>query len=260
MIRSEVRRLHVLDLEHVQHARHGQEYAPHWHAQWSFGAVLAGECRCSLAGQPFLCRAGDLMAIAPGVVHTGSMVADASSETVRVVMLYVPPRWFVPAGLALPARSGRVHAPDVARLAGEMPTAAEAEAWLHRAVPVLRQALDAESPSEAAPSDSVRRLLEQVREAILDGEQTVAGLARRCGVTRERVHRVLRQWTGMAPTDYLRAVRLQRAKELLAALQPLADVAAACGFSDQAHFTRWFRRSFGYTPGDFIRAAGGDAR
>lgn len=59
----------------------------------------------------------------------------------------------------------------------------------------------------------------------------------------------------MAPTEYLRAIRLQCAKELLTRLEPLAEVAAACGFSDQAHFTRWFRRAFGYTPGDFVRAA-----
>ncbi|EJE51387.1 DNA-binding domain-containing protein, AraC-type, partial [Acidovorax sp. CF316] len=37
--------------------------------------------------------------------------------------------------------------------------------------------------------------------------------------------------------------------------EPAAAVAAECGFADQAHFTRWFRRSFGYTPGDLLQAA-----
>jgi AraC-like DNA-binding protein len=252
MIRSEVRRLHVLDLEHVQHARPGQEWVPHWHAEWSFGAVLDGECRCSVAGRPFLARPGDLVAIAPGVVHTGSLMTHAHSDAVRVVMLYVPERWLVQAGLSLPAHSGRVQAPEVVCLAGGMSTAAQAEAWLRRAVPALHDALQAEAEPENEPSASVRQGLQDVQAAILDGEQTVAGLARRCGVTRERIHRVLRQWTGMAPTEYLRAIRLQRAKELLVGLEPPAEVAATCGFSDQAHFTRWFRRAFGYTPGDFI--------
>lgn len=36
--------------------------------------------------------------------------------------------------------------------------------------------------------------------------------------------------------------------------EPVAAVAAECGFSDQAHFTRWFRRTFGYTPGDLVHA------
>jgi AraC-like DNA-binding protein len=60
---------------------------------------------------------------------------------------------------------------------------------------------------------------------------------------------------GMAPRDYLRAVRLHRARQLVMAGEPIAAVAAECGFADQAHFTRWFRRSFGYTPGDLAGAS-----
>ncbi|MFC3936732.1 helix-turn-helix transcriptional regulator [Acidovorax facilis] len=84
-------------------------------------------------------------------------------------------------------------------------------------------------------------------------------MARHCAVSRERVHRVLRQWLGMAPREYLRAVRLLRAKQLVMNGEPVASVAAECGFADQAHFTRWFRRTFGYTPGDLARAMSRDA-
>ncbi|WP_093443699.1 helix-turn-helix domain-containing protein [Variovorax sp. 770b2] len=37
--------------------------------------------------------------------------------------------------------------------------------------------------------------------------------------------------------------------------ESVAAVAADCGFADQAHFTRWFRRTFGYTPGDLVQAS-----
>jgi AraC family transcriptional regulator len=35
---------------------------------------------------------------------------------------------------------------------------------------------------------------------------------------------------------------------------PLADVAVRCGFADQSHFTKLFRRSIGVSPGSFRRA------
>ena len=54
----------------------------------------------------------------------------------------------------------------------------------------------------------------------------------------------------MSPSHYLRAYRVNKARAMLLGGETLATVAFACGFSDQAHFTRLFRRSFGYTPGD----------
>jgi len=53
----------------------------------------------------------------------------------------------------------------------------------------------------------------------------------------------------MAPSDYLRTACLHRASDLPASHEPLAAVADACGFADQAHFTRRFRRAFGVYAG-----------
>jgi AraC-like DNA-binding protein len=56
----------------------------------------------------------------------------------------------------------------------------------------------------------------------------------------------------LTPQKYLRRLRLQMASRVLVYTgQALADVAAACGFSDQSHFTRTFRRQFGLTPREY---------
>ncbi|MEP7189569.1 MAG: AraC family transcriptional regulator, partial [Roseiflexaceae bacterium] len=33
--------------------------------------------------------------------------------------------------------------------------------------------------------------------------------------------------------------------------RPIADVAIATGFTDQSHLTRWFKRLWGFTPGQY---------
>jgi AraC-like DNA-binding protein len=43
--------------------------------------------------------------------------------------------------------------------------------------------------------------------------------------------------------------RLQRARTLIEAGEPLAEIAAATGFTDQSHLNRHFKKAFGLTPG-----------
>ncbi|WZO99274.1 helix-turn-helix domain-containing protein [Isosphaeraceae bacterium EP7] len=56
----------------------------------------------------------------------------------------------------------------------------------------------------------------------------------------------------LTPQRYLRKLQMRMAsRALVYSRQPLADVASGCGFSDQSHFTREFRRHFGRTPRDY---------
>ena len=65
----------------------------------------------------------------------------------------------------------------------------------------------------------------------------------------------------LTPQKYLRKVRLRIAsRALIYTNEPLAEVAVACGFGDQSHFTREFRRQFGFTPRGYrehYKTAGG---
>ena len=60
---------------------------------------------------------------------------------------------------------------------------------------------------------------------------------------------------GATPHTYLVARRVSRAKELLAGASPLSEVALACGFYDQSHFTRIFKAWSGVTPGQYRRGS-----
>jgi AraC-like DNA-binding protein len=56
----------------------------------------------------------------------------------------------------------------------------------------------------------------------------------------------------LSPQKYLRKLRIRIASHSLAYTDlPLSEVAHACGFADQSHFTREFRRHFGRTPREY---------
>jgi AraC-like DNA-binding protein len=77
---------------------------------------------------------------------------------------------------------------------------------------------------------------------------SVAELALRTGVTRRQLHRDFLRWLGVAPSTYIRLVRLQRALASIAAGVRLAEVSVMYGFADQAHMAREIKAMVGMTP------------
>ncbi len=74
-------------------------------------------------------------------------------------------------------------------------------------------------------------------------------LARLSGMSTRAFERKFRAAFHSTPQKYLRRLRLGVASRLLVfTRQSLADVGLACGFADQSHFTREFRRHFKRTP------------
>jgi AraC-like DNA-binding protein len=79
------------------------------------------------------------------------------------------------------------------------------------------------------------------------------------GCSRFALYRAFVAEFGMSPGDYQRQLRLRAARALLAdGLNP-ADAAAATGFTDQAHLTRWFGRCYGITPARYRAAVFGQS-
>jgi AraC-like DNA-binding protein len=73
------------------------------------------------------------------------------------------------------------------------------------------------------------------------------------GLSRYDLARQFRILFGTSPYRYSVLRRLDAAREQLRTGESLADVALSTGFSDQAHFTRTFTRSFGLPPGRYAQ-------
>ena len=79
-------------------------------------------------------------------------------------------------------------------------------------------------------------------------------LADDAGVHPVHLARVFRLHEGRTPGSYFQRVRVRAAcHQLRMQDYSLAMIAAECGFADQSHFTRVFRKFTGKTPAQFRR-------
>lgn len=77
----------------------------------------------------------------------------------------------------------------------------------------------------------------------------IEDVARECAMSRSHFTRAFKNATGLPPQDWLRNVRLQKAKQLLKDRRfTISRIALECGFGDQSHFTRVFRAVTGVSP------------
>lgn len=136
-----------------------------------------------------------------------------------------------------------------------------AKRQIQRALELL---LDAESRAPA-PSDPVqhpvhglapwqaRRVIDHI-QARLDTPIRVEEMARVIRLSTSYFSRAFRLSFSMSPHAYVIALRLARARELLLeSEEQMTQIAMACGFADQAHFSRVFHREMGCAPGRWRR-------
>jgi len=217
-------------------------YHRHSHESYSFGVTETG-------AQTFTCRngrhvsgAGMIMAFNPDDPLTARSLRDlhlaltgcgaGSSELERYERLTATARLLVRHSAA-----GARAADPVEASGPDTRVAARIREILHdRYAAPDRTAPDLTAPDLTAP------------------DLTGTDLAAAAGCSRFTAYRAFRQVYGLAPSDYQRQLRVRAARRLLARDMPPAAAAAATGFADQAHLTRWFRRYYGVTPGAY-RAA-----
>jgi AraC-like DNA-binding protein len=254
------------------HARFvGHAYRPHSHPTWTVAVVERGAARFSLDATQQRAGQGELFVLEPESVHTG-MAAVPEGWAYKV--LYIEPtvvhewaerdaappraaRWVVFRDVALRRALEQAHAALAAEPTGGL---AVEEAVLH-AVSALRPHLRPGLPSrgrererERAEHAAVRRARAHLRER-WDERVTLAQLSDVAGLSRFELVRRFREQNGVTPHAYQTNLRVEEARRRLTAGAPPAAVAADCGFADQPHLNRVFKRAVGVSPGRYARAS-----
>jgi AraC family transcriptional regulator len=98
------------------------------------------------------------------------------------------------------------------------------------------------------------RLIREHIDTHLDGPVRTNELAKLTRLSSFHFSRVFRVSLGCSPHEYVTRCRIKRAQALmLNSPLSLGQIAIDCGFADQAHFNRQFRKFTGETPGEWRR-------
>ena len=97
----------------------------------------------------------------------------------------------------------------------------------------------------------VKKVIALMEEYLHKGWAT-SKLVQFVNISPSRLHRLFKDETGLPPARYLHLLRMERAKEILeTSCLSVKEVMTLVGVTDESHFVRDFKKSYGLTPAKY---------
>lgn len=81
---------------------------------------------------------------------------------------------------------------------------------------------------------------------------TLEEIALSAQLSRSRLFHLFKSEVGLPPGQYLKTLRLEKARQLLeTTMLSIKEITAAAGFHDQSHFVRDFKKAYKLTPSQY---------
>ena len=237
-------------------------YRLHTHAEYSIGIVDEGNALFRHSHGAEALQTGNVVLLEPHIAHSCNPVHETGWS---YRMLYVDATWLHRAmarhwALNKPLQALAFHqrvlhdavsSRKVDRLCQPVCSANDAAT---RAIALVNWLSQISRPSifnDRTPADLWPAW--QLLHADADMRISVQAMAKACHMSASQFIRRFTVAHGMTPGHFMRNQRVNRAREMIRQGAPLADVAHAMGFADQAHLQRMFKAHHAITPGRYAR-------
>lgn len=232
-----------------------QSNARHSHESLVFGAILSGKRTLRIDPESYEAGPGTVVCLPPEKPH-----ACTDSDDCHYLMMTIPTNLACTLGFdtsfasKLPVLDDPLLFGDILRLGDAIQHSAAPLEIQSRLISILS------SLTHAPQASTTRSIPPNIEKAILHIEAVpctdmrLDTLAEIVNLSPCRFNRLFTRAMGMPPYEYHHLLKTREAKRLIAEGISLADTAAQCGFSDQSHMNRVFKKITGMTPGQYAKA------
>jgi AraC-like DNA-binding protein len=239
-------------------------YDRHSHETFSIGLVSSGRCQYVNGQNSERIGAGTVVLMNPGDVHACNPIGD---ERWSYLMLYIDVHWLSAIQFDPDVRSGHDFAPFLATSTTRPELYAglkylfatlvspEIEPLQKHCAAVSYMGLVQRSLQRGTAASRIKcPKIERAAEFIRQNCQRALKLDEICREAKLSASHLIRAFKhvyGLTPHAYLVNCRIDFCRSQIRSGRPLAEVALAGGFSDQAHLQRSFKKLVAATPGQY---------
>lgn len=232
----------------------GFAFTPHRHDTYTLALTTSGVQSFNYRGSLRHSIPGEVVILHPDELHDGLSGTDAAFGY-RAITIDPVDIQNILQGHSLPFLEGGVtKQADFVTLAGKLLSefdrpldVLEYQDLLYDFAVTMQRETQPSQPHTVANYRAMRMARDYINDR-LDSHITLDALAQVTGYSKWQITRDFRVLYGTTPYRYLLLRRLEKATQLMSNGMPVAEVAYECCFSDQSHFNRQFKKSYGMTP------------
>lgn len=246
-----------------------QKFPNHFHEYYVIGFIEGGTRRMQCGSREYEIGAGSIVLLNPRDCHSCIPVneelfnykaVNIGDEVMKRAAKEIMGNEFIPH-----FKSNVIQQTEIALSIGELyhsilskaPVLMREEALFFLLEQVLNECAESFDEAEQKQPDKQIRELCKFMEEHFSENISLEQLLTMTSFGKSYLLRVFTKQVGVSPYRYLQSIRLERAKHFLEQGVAPAEAAVMAGFSDQSHFTNFFKEFIGLTPKQYQRIFNG---